>query len=257
MGGVLEFFAARFGDTFHAHAGAREVDAGIPVMFAGPCDLLNQLAMERVVRGFRGFVARRADYDDFAELLGDISRVSIDGSARMVVIADIHKAPVSETKRLCAAPGAWVVATGRPTPAVSGMLRVERIVPDMPKLQRAIIREAERNGLVLQCYPREGTFDTIGEFIAACDGCAPPDVALASPADTAHRLVASGASSSYICKLVLRHALKGCADDARRHQVVEICAACDAAMARCRRPLVLSKILEYHIAQIARHSSSE
>lgn len=257
MTGVLDFFVDRFSDVFHPRLGVPDLETGIPVVFAGPCDLLNQLVLEHVVTGFRGFVARRNDYGDFAKLLGDANRVSIDGSLRLVVVADVHLAPVSEIKRLCSVSSAWVVGTGRPVGAVAGMMRVVRLTPDMTEMRRAIIGEAERNGVALQCYPEEGSYDTVAEFIALCDGCARPEIKLGSPADTAHRLVASGAPRSYVCKLLLRHAMKGCARDENRHAVARVCAACDSEMARCRRPLVLSKILEYHIAQIAKYSSSE
>lgn len=257
MSTVLDVFVERFSDVFFPALGIRHVETGVPIMFSGPCDLLNQLVMEHVVKHFKGFVARRRDYDDFARLMSDVARASIDGTKRMVVVPDIHETPISEVKRLCSVPSAWVVATGRPTQTVSGLLYVQRIVPDTAILHRLIIGEAERNGIALHSYPPEGSFDTIAEFIAACDGCAPPDIQLADPADTAHRMVASGAAPSYMCKLLLRHAMKGCDTDDKRRAVAETCAACDAAMARCRRPLILSKILEYHIAQIARYSSSE
>lgn len=57
----LDFFVDRFSDLFFPCLGVPEVDVRIPVVFAGPCDLLNQLVLV-LVKCFKGFVARRKDY---------------------------------------------------------------------------------------------------------------------------------------------------------------------------------------------------
>lgn len=71
--------------------------------------------------------------------MSDVNCVSIDASKRMEVMTDIHRAPVSEVKRMCSVSNAWAVGTGRPDATVSGIVRVVRVVPDIRKMRRAVI----------------------------------------------------------------------------------------------------------------------
>lgn len=253
---VLDFFVREFASVFYDRlVGARRLDPGIHVLFTGPCGLTTQLAAETHVARFAGFVARYWDYESFQDLAADVSRVSIDKSVRMVVVPEVARVPVSHLKRLCAIPNAWVVASGGFGPATPALFQVETVAP-RPATAAAVIREeCARAGIATaDPVPADCDYDTAGEFVAACDGFAGPAVALRAPADTAHRLIASGAPTSYICKMVFKHAIAGAKC---KRAVTRAAALCDAEMARCRRSLVLAKILEFHLAQIARYSESE
>lgn len=251
---VLTLFVERFPEVFYdAVVGERRVDPGIPVLFTGACDLTAQLAMETHVKRFSGFVARYLKYGSFGDLLVEATRPSIDKSLRMVVVPEVHRVKPSELKRLCSAPGAWVVASGRPGPETPALFQVEVVAPDRVSSRAAILAECAKEGVEVDPRALESDFDTLGEFVAACDGFTGPRVDLKDPAETAHRLVASGAPTSYICRMVFRSAVRGLADgDARA--ITKLAADCDAEMARCRRPLVLSKILELYLRKIAEHS---
>jgi hypothetical protein len=252
---VLGLFVERFPDVFYgAIVGERRVDPGIPVLFTGACSLTSQLAMEAHVKGFRGFVARYWNYASFGELLADATRPSIDKSIRMVVVPEVHRAKPSELKRLCSAPGVWVVASGRASPAIPALFQVEVVAPDPVSSRAAIVAECAREGVEVDGIALESEFETLGEFVAACDGFAGPSLDLEDPAETAHRLVASGAPTSYICRTVFRSAVRACGDDEGARAITKLAADCDAEMARCRRPLVLSKILEIYLRKIAEHA---
>lgn len=247
---ILDRFIEAFADVFYDRlVGERIVDIGVPVVFTGPCGLTSQLAMETHVSRFRGFVARYGDYESFGDLLREASRASIDRSIRMVVVPEVHSVPPTHLKRLCSLSNVWVIACGKVKPSVPSLFQVEVVAPSLSEARVVIAEE-------LGVEDEGGEFDTIGEFLAACDGLLSPSVALKSPADTAHRLVASGGPTGYICRVVFKHAIKN-AKEKNKHKIAEAAAECDAEMARCRRPLVLSKVLEYYLRQIAKYSSSE
>lgn len=254
---ILDAFVERFPDVFYARlVGDRRVSPRTPVVFSGLCGLTTQLAAEAHASRFEGLVARYGAYDSFQDLAREVSRPSIDGSLRMVVVPEVHRVPPSHVKRLCAIPNAWVVASGRATPSLPALFQVEVVAPSPGEIAAGVLGGLAEAGVAVPEVP-EGEFDTAGELVAALDGFAAPAVALRSPADTAHRLVASGAPTGYICRTVFRHAIANARGDRNKRMVTEISARCDAEMAACRRPLVLSKILEYHLRQIARYSSSE
>lgn len=256
---ILDVFVERFADVFYDRlVGDRGVTPGVPVVFTGPCGLASQLAAEVHASRFAGYVARYGGFDSFRDLEREASRPSIDGGMRMVVVPEVHRVPPSHVKRLCAIPNAWVVASGRATPSVPALFQVEVVANRMADARSAVLEGLAEAGVPVPEVP-PGEFETVGELVAALDGFAAPGfaVSLKSPADTAHRLVASGAPAGYICRAVFKHAIANARGEENKRMVTEISARCDAEMARCRRPLILSKILEYHLRQIARHSSSE
>ena len=254
---VLSFFVDRFPEVFYDKiVGERRVDPGIPVLFTGPCALTAQLAMETHVKRFKGFVARYWKYASFGDLLVEATRSSIDKSVRMVVVPEVHRVSASEIKRLCSAPGVWVVASGRVRPTTPAVFQVELVVADPESSRNAIAAECAEAGIEVDKRAFESHFETLAEFVAACDGFTGPNVDLSNPSETAHRLVASGAPASYICKMVLKRAVVDAGPgEERAREITRLVAQCDAEMARCRRPLVLSKILEFYIRGIAELSS--
>ena len=235
---VLDFFVNNFSELFYPEFGFQEPVECDHVVFSGPCDVTNQLVVKSYAMDHRGQKLVYQPGDDFIKLFQDVNRNTIDSTKYLVVVYDVEKIPISNIKRLVSCSHVWVVATGRFTPELSGFLRLIR-VGTPPGFCTKIIREAERNGVKVQCFPME--YDTIGEFVMYCDGCEIPEVDFKHPAESAHKLLGTGLPPSYICRKILFH-----------QKCVDLCAKCELDMVRCKRSLVMSKILEYYIREIGK-----
>lgn len=143
-------------------------------------------------------------------------------------------------------------ASGRST----GVFYLKRIAPDLPRLKSLLLQHAERRGVHVLSPQCTEDKNTISEFIALYDGRRPPGVALKLVESSVYTLLSSGAPTSIICKLILQHALGGCKDDVSKHEVTKLVAECDMKISESCSKLVLPKILQLYMTQIAKYSSS-
>ena len=209
------------------------IENEMPTMFACSCGIVGQVAFKNAVKNFKGRIVYYVDIDKFQEIVEEVERPTVDGSKRVVFVNDAHTKPFSHIKHLCSLFTACIFASGRLTTQLSSLFRIVRVFPDTHGVP------------------------TFGEMVARKDGFVPPEINLINPADSAHRLIASGAPHATICNWLLHKGLDTATDEKRKHKAIEIVAQCDLDLAKCKRTLILSKILEYYIGQIAGLSSSE
>lgn len=205
----------------------------MPTMFVCSCGIVGQTAFRHAIKNFKGPIVYYVDTDAFPTVVADLERPTIDGYKRILFVPDAHTKPFSHVKHLCTISTATVFAAGRLTSSLASVFRIVRVFPDT------------------QGFP------TFGEMVARKDGYVPPEICFDQPADSAHRLVASGAPPATICNWLLSKGLDRRIRDEYKHETVAIVAKCELDMVTCKRNLILSKILEYYITQIAGLSSSE
>jgi hypothetical protein len=209
------------------------VENEMPTIFVCSCGIVGQVAFKNAVKNFKGRIVYYVDIDKFQEIIEEVERPTVDGSKRVVFVHDAHTKPFSHLKHLCSLITACVFASGRLTTQLSSLFRIVRVFPDT-------------HG-----------FPTFGEMVARKDGFVPPEINFTNPADSAHRLIASGAPHTTICNWILYKGLHVTMNEKNKHKTVEIVAQCEVDLVKCKRTLILSKILEYYIGQIAGLSSSE
>jgi hypothetical protein len=226
-------------------------------LFFGSCSLWRQLVARHYIRNFKGFVTHFTNGSDFRTVLNDAGRKSIDGRMRMVVMSNVHTVPVEYIKQLCSLNHVLVVASGELKTPIHGFFYLVRLAPALEEQKKSVLNYASDIGMSIPDVESTGKAQSFAAFLAICDGQRLPAVRLKYPEATAYTLLTTGAAGSDICKIILAHALPGCRTEKAKHKVVKLVSDCDLQMTVCKRNLMLCKILQDYLTQIAKYSSSD
>lgn len=240
---------------------------GEAVLFASACDLVAQLAATAVAARHRGPVVRldlgalpHESRPSADALLREHDTRCIDGSRRLLLVHNAHEAPSAGwLKRLAGARQLWLVASAPAGAAAcrgaaSSFMRVARVAPSAGLTWRGVFDRVL--AAALRSSPAGGrggaagilAGDTLGELVAAYDVGARAAWGSLSPAtaeEFARRAWTSGAPAGYC----LRRALGAVA--VAGPATATAAAEGDAAVARCRRPLVAGLVFADAVRRVA------
>ena len=173
------------------------------------------------------------------------------------MIPDVHTVPVEYIKRLCSLSHVLVVASGELKTPIHGFFHLVRLAPSLDEQKKSVLKYASDIGMPISELDVALTARSFATFLAMCDRQCLPAVRLKYPEATAYTLLTAGATTSDICNMLLAHALQGCRTDKTKHKVLQLVADCDLQMTSCKRNLMLCKILQDYMTQIAKYSSSD
>lgn len=174
-----------------------------------------------------------------------------------MLIPDVQVMPVEYIKYLCTLSHVLVIASGELKTPIHGFFYLVRLAPSLNKQKQDIVNYASKMGLTIPNLELALKAQSFSVFLAICDGYGVPLIKLKYAEVTAYTLLTTGATTSENCKLILYHAWQGCSSDKAKHRVLQLVSECDLQMTICKRNIILCKILQDYMTQIAKYSSSE